>query len=243
MAQLFSKNTNYLAKVGVLTLALVVGSLIGIAIGLYNSPFYSNQNTIQPQPVPFSHAHHVKGLGIDCRYCHTSVEKSGYAGIPSTKTCMTCHSQLWTNAALLEPVREAYRTGQAVQWTKVHNLPDFVYFNHSIHVAKGVACITCHGAVDKMPLMYQKNSLSMRWCLECHRNPQKFIGLKEKVFETGESEPPQVSEVVEELLAKGDITPEEAKNYQGYSSVGKVLVKAYHIKPKIKLADCYTCHR
>ena len=109
----------------------------------------------RPQPVPFSHQHHVAGLGIDCRYCHTSVETSSFAGIPPTKTCMNCHAQIWTNAALLEPVRESYKSGKSLVWTRVNDLPDFVYFNHSIHINKGVGCNTCHGPVDRMPLMYQ----------------------------------------------------------------------------------------
>ena len=115
----------------------------------------------KPQPVPFSHQHHVTGLGIDCRYCHTSVETSSFAGIPPTKTCMNCHSQIWTNAKLLEPVRASYKSGESLQWTRVNQLPDFVYFNHSIHVNKGVGCNTCHGPVDQMPLMYQQESC--RW--------------------------------------------------------------------------------
>jgi hypothetical protein len=123
------------------------------------------------QPVPFSHKHHVEGLGLQCQYCHTSVEKSSYAGIPPTKTCINCHSQIWTNAQLLEPVRQSWATGASIQWIKVHDLPDYVYFNHEIHVNKGIGCASCHGRVDEMPLMYQQNTLQMEWCLNCHRNP------------------------------------------------------------------------
>jgi hypothetical protein len=123
------------------------------------------------QPVPFSHKHHVQGLGLQCQYCHTSVEKSSYAGIPPTKTCMNCHSEIWTNAQLLEPVRNSWATGESIQWIRVHDLPDYVYFNHEIHVNKGIGCASCHGRVDEMPLMYEENTLQMEWCLNCHRNP------------------------------------------------------------------------
>ena len=136
----------------------------------------------RPQPVPFSHQHHVAGLGIDCRYCHTSVETSSFAGIPPTKTCMNCHAQIWTNAALLEPVRESYKTGKSLVWTRVNDLPDFAYFNHSIHINKGVGCNTCHGPVDRMPLMYNQASLQMEWCLECHRAPEKNLRPRDQVF-------------------------------------------------------------
>jgi hypothetical protein len=123
------------------------------------------------QPVPFSHKHHVEGLGLQCQYCHTQVEKAAYAGIPPTKTCINCHAQIWTNADLLEPVRQSWATGASIQWIRVHDLPDYVYFNHEIHVNKGIGCASCHGRVDEMPLMYQQNTLQMEWCLNCHRNP------------------------------------------------------------------------
>jgi MoCo/4Fe-4S cofactor protein with predicted Tat translocation signal len=142
----------------------------------------TGQHLTRDQPVQFSHAHHVGSMGIDCRYCHTTVEESAFANIPPTKTCMNCHSQIWINAPILEPVRASFRENRPLEWWRVHDLPDFVYFNHSIHVAKGVGCATCHGPVDKMPLMYQENSLQMRWCLECHRNPAKYVRPKDQVF-------------------------------------------------------------
>jgi hypothetical protein len=138
---------------------------------LQRSPWVTRQGQRPDQPVPFSHKHHVEGLGLQCQYCHTSVEKSSYAGIPPTKTCINCHSQIWTNAQLLEPVRQSWATGESLQWIRVHDLPDYVYFNHEIHVNKGIGCASCHGRVDEMPLMYQQNSLQMEWCLNCHRNP------------------------------------------------------------------------
>ena len=171
MAQVFDRSSNALAR-----FSLVLTGVIVIALGvtldnLQRSPWVTRQGQRPDQPVPFSHKHHVVGLGLQCQYCHTSVEKSSYAGIPPTKTCMNCHSQIWTNAQLLEPVRQSWATGASIQWIKVHDLPDYVYFNHSIHVNKGIGCASCHGRVDEMPLMYQQNTLQMEWCLNCHRNP------------------------------------------------------------------------
>lgn len=171
MAQVFDRSSNALARASLVLTGLIVIAL-GVALNsLQRSPWVTRQGQRPDQPVPFSHKHHVTGLGLQCQYCHTSVEKSSYAGIPPTKTCMNCHSQIWTNAQLLEPVRQSWATGQSIQWIKVHDLPDFVYFNHEIHVNKGIGCASCHGRVDEMPLMYEQNSLQMEWCLNCHRNP------------------------------------------------------------------------
>jgi hypothetical protein len=175
MAQIFDRSSNALAR-----MSLVLTGLIVIALGvtlnsLQRSPWVTRQGQRPDQPVPFSHKHHVQGLGLQCQYCHVTVEKSSYAGIPPTKTCMNCHAQIWTNAALLEPVRHSWATGESLVWTKVHDLPDFVYFNHSVHVNKGIGCASCHGRVDLMPLMYQQNTLQMEWCLNCHRNPAKNL--------------------------------------------------------------------
>ncbi|MBW4037459.1 MAG: cytochrome c3 family protein [Acidobacteria bacterium] len=171
MAQVFDRSSNALARASLVLTGLIVIAL-GVALNsLQRSPWVTRQGQRPDQPVPFSHKHHVTGLGLQCQYCHTSVEKSSYAGIPPTKTCMNCHSQIWTNAQLLEPVRQSWATGQSIQWIKVHDLPDYVYFNHEIHVNKGIGCSSCHGRVDEMPLMYMQNSLQMEWCLNCHRNP------------------------------------------------------------------------
>jgi len=158
---------------------------------LQRSPWVTRQGQRADQPVPFSHKHHVEGLGLQCQYCHTSVEKSSYAGIPPTRTCMNCHAQIWTNANLLEPVRQSWATGQSIVWTKVHDLPDFVYFSHEIHVNKGLGCSSCHGRVDEMPIMYQQNTLQMEWCLNCHRNPEKNLRPTSEIYNmawTGASE-------------------------------------------------------
>jgi hypothetical protein len=175
MAQVFDRSSNALARA-----SLVLSGLIVIALGvtldqLQRSPWVTRQGQRADQPIPFSHKHHVEGLGLQCQYCHTTVEVSSYAGIPPTKTCMNCHAQIWTNADLLKPVRDSWATGQSIQWIKVHDLPDYVYFNHSIHVNKGIGCASCHGRVDQMPLMYMENSLQMEWCLDCHRNPAKNL--------------------------------------------------------------------
>ena len=182
MAQIFDRSSNALARA-----SLVLTGLIVIALGvtldqLQRSPWVTRQGQRPDQPVPFSHKHHVQGLGLQCQYCHVTVEKSSYAGIPPTKTCMNCHAQIWTNAQLLEPVRNSWATGQSLVWTKVHDLPDFVYFSHEIHVNKGLGCSSCHGRVDQMPLMYAQNTLQMEWCLDCHRNPAKNLRPTSEIY-------------------------------------------------------------
>ena len=182
MAQIFDRSSNALARA-----SLVLSGLIVIALGvtlneLQRSPWVTRQGQRPDQPVPFSHKHHVEGLGVQCQYCHVSVEKSSYAGIPPTKTCMNCHAQIWTNAQLLQPVRDSWATGQSLVWTKVHDLPDFVYFSHEIHVNKGLGCASCHGRVDMMPLMYEQNTLQMEWCLDCHRNPSKNLRPTSQIY-------------------------------------------------------------
>src|SRR6185312_16123814 len=174
--QIFHRSANVISRtsiyVGIFTLAFALWA----CVNFQRSPYVTYAGIARPQPAPFSHEHHVAALGIDCRYCHTSVETSGFAGIPPTKTCMNCHSQIWTAAPMLEPVRESYRTGKSLVWNRVNDLPDFVYFDHSIHINKGVGCNTCHGAVDRMPLMFNYASLQMEWCIECHRGRRKICG-------------------------------------------------------------------
>lgn len=202
MAQLFHRSINLLVRV--LALSVVVAVAFGgwAYYQLYYSEYFNRVNIFREQPVMFSHKHHVQGLGIDCRYCHTSVEVSSSAGIPPTHTCMSCHSQVWTDAPILEPVRDSYRTGEPLQWVRVHDLPDFVYFNHSIHVKKGIGCTTCHGQVDQMPLMRQVNTLYMGWCLDCHRHPEKYVRPRDQVFEVDWAAPSNQLEMGRELLKK-----------------------------------------
>jgi len=196
------------------------------------SPYVTTQGVAPEQPVPFSHQHHVAGIGIDCRYCHTSVETSGFAGLPPTKTCMNCHSQIWNESPMLEPVRASFRNDRSLVWTRVHDLPDFVYFNHSIHVAKGVGCSTCHGPVDQMPLMYQAQSLQMEWCLACHRAPEKFLRPQSEIFNM-KYRPPALESPVS--IRGEDFTSQE--------ELGRFLVKQNHLRQVEGLTSCSTCHR
>ena len=216
MAQLFPKQANGLSKASIAAGAVAGGSVLLALFLLARSGYATGAGTPYDQTVPFSHNHHTTGVGIDCRYCHTSVETSATASIPPTQTCMNCHSQIWTNAPLLEPVRESYRTGKSLQWRKVNDLPDFAYFNHSAHVNKGVGCTTCHGQIGQMPLVYQAQSLQMQWCLNCHRNPEQFLRLKSQVFEPVWNPPADQLEVGARLRAE------------------------YKANPRV---SCSTCHR
>jgi len=146
------------------------------------SGYVTQAGVAREQPVPFSHKHHAGELGIDCRYCHTGVEEQASAGIPPTQTCMNCHKIIWLDSPTLEPVRASFRDDQSIEWVKVYDLPDFVYFNHSIHVSRGIGCASCHGRVDQMNLVRQMPSLQMEWCLNCHRNPQEYVRPREEVF-------------------------------------------------------------
>ena len=181
MAQLFPRSANALARGSVVVVLCLLAGGGATVFSLARSGYVNRQGLVVEQPVPFSHDHHVGQIGIDCRYCHTGVETTAAAGIPPTATCMNCHNQLWTNAEILEPVRASWRDGTPLRWNRVHDLPEFTYFNHSIHVAKGVACVTCHGQVDRMPLMYQHATLEMRWCLDCHKDPVPNIRPREEV--------------------------------------------------------------
>src|SRR5467141_605365 len=189
MSQIFHRSTNTISRVTIYAAVFFLAGLTWVLMALDRAPYTTGQGVVLRQPIPFSHQHHVAALGIDCRYCHTSVETSSFAGIPPTKTCMNCHSQIWTGAALLEPVRESFRSGKSLVWNRVNDLPDFVYFDHSIHINKGVGCNTCHGPVDRMPLMYNNASLQMEWCLDCHRAPEKYLRPRDQVFNMRYEEP------------------------------------------------------
>src|SRR6267154_1685208 len=183
--QIFPRSSNNIARASLVIVAVVVAGLGWGLWELERTPYVTNAGVRRPQPVPFSHEHHVSGLGIDCRYCHTSVEQSSFAGMPATEVCMSCHSQIWKDSPMLEPVRASFRSGEPLKWTRVNDLPDFVYFNHSIHIAKGIGCESCHGRVDQMPLMRRAHSLQMSWCLECHAHPEKFVRDREQIYEFG----------------------------------------------------------
>jgi hypothetical protein len=216
MPQIFHRSTNTYSKVSIFGAVFILGFLLWLFGAWSRSSWATQAGVAREQPVPFSHAHHVGDVGLDCRYCHTTVETSDFANIPPTKTCMNCHSQIWNTSPTLEPVRESFRTDRSIAWTRVHDLPDFAYFNHSIHVNKGVGCETCHGRVDKMPLTWQKASLQMEWCLDCHRHPEQYVRPREAVFQMG-YEPPIDQE-----------------------TLGRQLVKEYKIQ---SLTSCSTCHR
>ena len=230
--QIFHRSTNTLSRATIFGAVFVVAALFWAMAQIQRSPYVTYAGVAKPQPVPFSHQHHVTGLGIDCRYCHTSVETSSFAGIPPTKTCMNCHSQIWTNAPMLEPVRASYRSGESLQWTRVNQLPDFVYFNHSIHVTKGVGCNDCHGPVDQMPLMYQDQSLQMEWCLNCHRAPEKFLRPRDQVFNMRYQQP------TASLPVQVD-----GVSYTDQTSLGLALVKKYQLRTVQDITSCNTCHR
>ncbi|HEX7878259.1 MAG TPA: cytochrome c3 family protein, partial [Candidatus Eisenbacteria bacterium] len=167
MPQLFERSANAFARFTLFGSIFLIAGIGLVATEVNRSGYGTRADVFVDQPVPFSHQHHVGQLGLDCRYCHTSVEETASAGMPPTKTCMNCHSQVWTNAPMLEPVRASFRTDQSIEWVRVHDLPDFVYFNHSIHVAKGIGCESCHGPVNNMPLVYKANTLFMEWCIQC----------------------------------------------------------------------------
>lgn len=216
MAQIFHRSTNTISRVSVFGGIGIIVVLVATLAAINRSSYVTEVGVARSQPVQFSHKHHVSDDGIDCRYCHTSVEESSFAGIPSTKICMNCHTQIWAESPILEPVRESFRTGKSLEWTRVHNLPGFVYFDHSIHVHKGVGCTTCHGRVDQMPLMWRENTLYMEWCLECHRNPEQFVRPRDQVFNM-DWQPPA-----------------------DQIALGQKLVQQYKIE---NLTSCSVCHR
>jgi hypothetical protein len=219
MAQIFHRSTNTISRVSIYGAVFIAAALGYLAWAITQSPYFTDVNVARQQPVPFSHKHHVSDDGIDCRYCHTSVEKSSFAGLPSTQICMSCHSKLWVNSPMLEPVRVSYQSDKSLAWTRVNALPDFAYFEHSIHIHKGIGCTTCHGPVGEMPLTWRAHTLYMRWCIDCHKHPERYVRRREDVFKADYQPPP-------EQLA-----------------LGRELVKEYKIKDARQLTDCYTCHR
>ncbi len=216
MAQIFHRSTNTISRVSIFGAVFFAAGLLWLLAVINRSGYVTNEGVAREQPVQFSHKHHAGELGIDCRYCHTSVEVSAVASVPPTKTCINCHSQIWAQSAYLEPVRASWRTGDSIRWIKVNDLPDFVYFNHSVHVHKGVGCVSCHGRVDQMNQLAQATSLQMEWCLDCHRHPEQHVRPREAVF---------------------DMAWEAPGNREVW---GPALVQAYDIHPR---TDCSTCHR
>ncbi len=216
MSQIFHRSANTLFRLALLAIVVLGGFLTWLLYAGQSSDYVTGAFVVKEQPIQFSHERHVAGNGIDCRYCHTSVETSSFAGIPPTKTCMNCHSQIFSSSPYLEPVRASYRDNKSIEWQRVHDLPDYVYFNHSIHINKGVGCSTCHGRVDLMPQMWQVASLQMQWCLGCHRNPELYVRPREAVFRMDYQPPANQREL------------------------GLRLMSEYKIQ---RLTDCWTCHR
>ena len=218
MGQVFHPATNTLARATVFGGAAILAALVWFGALYAQSSFLTQAKAPIDQPVPFSHEHHVAGLGIDCRYCHTSVEQSSFAGMPPTETCMTCHSQVWNDAPMLAPVRDSLQTNTPIEWNRIYDLPHFVYFDHGIHVNKGVGCESCHGRVDQMPLTWKAQPLTMSWCLTCHREPERFLRPRDQVFTMG-------------YQPQGD-----------QFAIGRRLKQEYHVDQD-RLTNCSTCHR
>ena len=215
--QIFHRSANSISRVSIIGGVLLAGAVLALAYTLDRGSYITDVHVVKAQPVPFSHKHHVLDDGIDCRYCHTSVETSASAGIPATEICMSCHSQIWTHAPMLEPVRQSLAEHKPLRWNRVYTLPDYVYFDHSIHVAKGVGCTECHGPIGDMPLTWKATNLYMSWCLSCHRDPAPHLRPREAVFD------PHWHRTAD--------TPSGAE-----------LMKRYHIHPQT-LSDCSVCHR
>ena len=219
MAQIFHKSANNIAKISMIA-AVVLAGVAGFAFTqIARSSYLTGRYLEKQQPVQFSHKHHVGDDGIDCRYCHTTVETTATAGMPPTQTCMNCHSQIWSDSDYLEPVRASFRDNKPIEWERVHDLPEYTYFNHSIHVAKGVGCSTCHGQIDNMPAVFQENTLQMEWCVACHRQPEKFIRPKAEIFNMA--------------YQPGDIDQKDRDK----------LKIDYKIRSKEMMTSCSTCHR
>jgi hypothetical protein len=252
MPQIFHKAANPISKILLVGLPILFG---GTGVGLaafFRSSYATGVDEVVPQPVAFSHAHHVGQLGIDCRYCHTTVESSGFANVPPTKTCMNCHSQMWTNADLLGPVRESYAADKPIAWNRVHNVPHYAYFNHSIHVAKGVGCQSCHGNVDEMNLTRQTKTLLMEWCINCHKDPAANLRPKSEVTSmTWDPKNPGVWKY-EDFGFYGtnpDGTPHaKAAELVGKprptgAELGKTLKDLHGIRDGVTMMSCSMCHR
>jgi len=214
--QIFHRSTNTLSRLSIFgAFFLVAGLLWGLAT--FNRSAYMTQERVaREQPVQFSHKHHVGELGIDCRYCHTTVETAARATVPPTETCMSCHSQIWLQSPFLEPVRASFRTDRSIPWVKVHDLPDYVYFNHGVHIQKGIGCVSCHGRVDQMNQVWRASSLQMEWCLDCHRDPARHVRPRDRIFDLAWERPADQPDLGAELL------------------------RLYDVHPR---TDCSTCHR
>lgn len=216
MAQLFRPHANVVARLSLWGLCSGLAALGGVVWGLFNYGWGTGEGRFVAQPIQFSHEHHVGGVGLDCRYCHLSVEDAAFAGIPPTEICMHCHKELFTDVPLLAPVRASFAEGRPLVWWRVHDLPDFVYFDHSAHVRKGVGCETCHGRVDRMPLVRQAAGLTMGWCIDCHEDPAPHLRPPDAIVAMG-------------WRPSGD-----------REALASALAEFYAVKPR---TSCSECHR
>ncbi len=220
MQQVFPPSSNFIARASIAVVILFLGAVAVVATFFYpRSSSVTGVGDAPTQPVAFPHSLHVGAWGIDCRYCHMSVDKSSYADLPPTQTCMSCHSQVATTRDALAPVRQSYQTGQSIAWKSVYQLPAYVYFSHDIHVNKGVGCETCHGRVDEMTQTIRVTPLTMEWCLSCHNNPAQY------------------------LRPVADVTVMGYKPQGDQLTIGRQLMQEYHIQPTSLLTTCSTCHR
>lgn len=218
MSQIFHPSINLIARLSILVVVALAAGLGWLGYYVAASPIVTDVGVVKQQPVPYSHQLHVGQLGLDCRYCHTSVETSNTASIPPTSTCMGCHAQVATDSPALQLVRDSLQNNKPIEWVRVHNLPDYVYFNHAIHVKQGVGCETCHGRVDQMDTVVKTQTMQMNWCLDCHREPEKYIRPRDQVFNMGWQPPTEQAILGKQLVAEHGI------------QVGH-------------LADCSVCHR
>jgi len=222
MPQIFHRSFNTVSKVTIFGAVFLLAALAWVMRTLARSSYVTGAHTALVQPVQFSHEHHAGRLRIDCRFCHNSVEQSSFAGMPSTKTCMTCHHEIWFGSPELEPVRESYRSlqtvAQPIAWQRVHHLAEFAYFDHSIHVRKGIGCSSCHGRVDQMAILYQTETLLMEWCLDCHRDPKPHLRRQRDIYNF---------------------------DWQGLESEAtqQELLQTYGIRSPRELTSCSVCHR
>jgi hypothetical protein len=255
MPQIFPKALNPVARVTILCLPIIAASTgVGLA-AFYRSSYATGIHETPPQPVAFSHAHHVGQLGIDCRYCHTSVETSGFANVPPTKTCMNCHQQIWQGADLLEPVRNSYKTNTPIEWNRVYNLPQYAYFNHSIHVSKGVGCVSCHGRMDEQNLTTQHATLLMEWCINCHREPEKHLRPRSEITSMLYNPATLAADGRPVKWTRADF-PNHGKLPDGKDNeligkerptnqkeLGLLLKEQYNVRDAVTLTNCSVCHR
>ncbi|GJE10294.1 hypothetical protein FOHLNKBM_1327 [Methylobacterium longum] len=219
MAQLFTPGADALYRLALMTGVACLVGLPVLAAGIVRSNYVTGVGIAPAQPLPFSHKHHSGELGIQCRYCHTTVDREATAGIPPTHTCMTCHSQIWTGSEMLKPVRDSYAQDKPLEWVRLNKLPQYVYYNHSVHVTKGIGCSTCHGDVTSMQMTYRANAFEMQFCLDCHRAPEKYVRTPDQVWNMTWKPPAD------------------------QATLGPKLVAQYHIRGGERLTECGICHR